>query len=260
VDAYANTGVPNGLYFPAGANVEVLDDLHLGGIRVTDLCAFDIGYFKAGPGVTTATVVFYANNAGDSPPGATLATFTLPGLPAGENAFHVEVPSSSLTQEVWLGVAFDAADAGLQLARPAWPGTSDDWFLMRPPNQYFNFGGNPRSDFMLGVYAQGYPVGVDPGEERPLVAGFHREPGPNPSRRGIELAIAAPAGGRVRVDVVDVSGRVVAVIADRMFEPGIHPLVWDGAARAGSRVAAGVYMIRVTMKGFAGSRKVALIQ
>ena len=131
---------------------------------------------------------------------------------------------------------------------------------MRPPNQYFNFGGNPRSNFMLGVYATGFPVGVEDDPGRPLVAGFHREPGPNPTTRGVELAIGTPARGRVRVDVLDVAGRAIAVITDREFAPGVHPLAWDGTTAGGTRAAAGVYMIRVTMLGYAGSRKVVLMQ
>lgn len=259
-DCYSNIGVPNGMYFPAGAGVEVLDDLHLGPLVVTRICSFDFGYYKASPGLTDATVVFYANDPGDNPPGATLATFELRRLPSGENGFRVEVPTALLAQDVWLGVSFNTSDTGLQLAHPRWPGASDDWFLMRPPNQYFNFGGNPRSDFLLGIAASGVPVDAGPGAGMPIVPGFRSEPYPNPSSSGIAFRFAIRDAGSVRVDVLDVSGRAVAVLADQLFQPGVHDASWDGRLNGGTRAPAGVYLVRLTMPGFSGSRKFALIR
>ncbi len=258
-ESYLNTGVPVGIYYPAGAGVEVLDDLHLGVVYVTGLCAFDFGYFKEGPGTTDATVTFYANNADDDVPGAMLATFPLPGLPSGQNGFHIEVPSASLVQEVWLGVSFSTDDAGLELAHCDWPGVSHDYFYMRPPAGYFTFGGNPKANYLLGVYATGalVAVGGDSGVE---MSGFRENPFPNPSRGTVDFRFSIREAGRVRADVLDVLGRVVAVIAEGPFDPGTYMLSWDGRTTRGSRAAAGVYLVRLTMPRFAGTRKLVLVR
>src|SRR6267142_7236139 len=80
LEGYWNAASPTGYYFPAGANVEVLDDLHLGPISVADLCAVDVGYFKSNPGPTSAAVAVYGGTPADDPPGPALATFLVPGL------------------------------------------------------------------------------------------------------------------------------------------------------------------------------------
>jgi plastocyanin len=85
------------------------------------------------------------------------------------------------------------------------------------------------------------PNGVP--EARPSVA--DRTPrlliSPNPffTRAGIELRLAG--GGPVRVEVHDVAGREVAVLADRGFEAGTTLLSWDGRTSAGADAPGGIY-------------------
>mgnify|MGYP003693712801 CR=1 FL=1 len=44
---------------------------------------------------------------------------------------------------------------------------------------------------------------------------------------------AVARAGRVRVELLDVSGRVAATLADRDHEPGRYVAVWDGVGRRG---------------------------
>jgi hypothetical protein len=257
-DTYINTGIPLGYYYPAGTGVEVLDDLHLGAIYVDDLCAIDFGYYNGGPGTTDATVTLYTNNVDDDPPGASLTSLSLPGLAVGESSFHVEVASAALTQEVWLGVSFSTEDAGLLVADPPWPGASDDYFYMRPPSDYFTFGGNPRSNFLLGVYATGTTVAVEPGSERAGIPGFRGAPSPNPTTGGLTVGFAVRDAGRVRAEVLDISGRLVTVIVNDVYRPGVHTIAWDGMGSRGKRVAPGAYLLRLSVPGFSGTRKIIL--
>jgi len=45
----------------------------------------------------------------------------------------------------------------------------------------------------------------------------------------------------VKLNVYDVSGRLVKTLADRFMGSGVQHVGWDGTSRAGSRVASGVY-------------------
>ena len=238
-EVYSNVAIPTGFYFPAGIGVEVLDDLHLRAASVGNVFAIDIGYFKEGPGTTDATVTFYAGSVEDDPPGPALTTsFALPGLPSGESSFHVELPSEPIAREVWLGVSFSTDDAGLLLAHPPWPGASDDYFYMRGPGDYFTFGGNPRSNFLLGVYATGTPVtDVNPDPGRPVQRGFLTAPAPNPTFRGVDLRYAVQETGRVQIQIVDAAGRLVANVKDEVLEPGTYSAFWDGRTAGGNRAA-----------------------
>jgi hypothetical protein len=47
----------------------------------------------------------------------------------------------------------------------------------------------------------------------------------------------------VTLSVHDVQGRVMAVLADGVFEPGRHPMVWDGRTAQGPATN-GIYFVR----------------
>jgi hypothetical protein len=256
-EAYSNLWSPPTYFYPAGAGVEVVDDLHLGPSPVGSICSFDVGYHHAGIGAATATVHFYANDPLDAPPGTPLASFTVPGLAPGSQVFHVEVPATALGQDVWLGVSFDQADAGLLLAQPPWPGQGDDLFYELPAGVYRTFGGNPPANFMLGVTASAGVGSVEDGA--PTTAGILRGPTPNPSGDGVDVRFGMPVAGLVRAEILDAQGRIVITLARRTFLAGEHSLSWDGTTERGVRAAPGIYWLRVTLPGYAGSRKLALV-
>jgi hypothetical protein len=49
---------------------------------------------------------------------------------------------------------------------------------------------------------------------------------------------------RVKIQIFDVSGRLVRTLADRNFIAGEHRLTWDGVDNGGKQVARGVYFVR----------------
>lgn len=65
-------------------------------------------------------------------------------------------------------------------------------------------------------------------------------PRPNPARGAAVVPYAVPEAGRVRVSVVDLLGREVAVLVDTEEAAGAHQ-----ARLAAGRLAAGVYVVRV---------------
>jgi hypothetical protein len=82
---------------------------------------------------------------------------------------------------------------------------------------------------------------------------------PNPTRARMQVQYAVARTGRVRVDLLDVSGRVVATLADRTFEPGRHVATWDGVGRRG-RLSPGLHFVRVVTPDGVMVRKLAIIQ
>jgi hypothetical protein len=154
---YLNESIATGYYAPVAANVELADDLHTSIVDAQLLCGFDLGYYKPGAGLVDATVTFYANAPGDPDRGVVLAgPYLVPGLPAGLNAFHVEVAGGMLQSDVWMGVAFNDGETGLLCFGPPSLGTSHDvvWSTVAglPPGVATNFGGNPPANLFLGVY------------------------------------------------------------------------------------------------------------
>jgi flagellar hook assembly protein FlgD len=82
---------------------------------------------------------------------------------------------------------------------------------------------------------------------------------PSPVRDHAQLRFALPRAGRALVEVLDVEGRVVKVLARGQFARGTHALGWNGRDDAGRKVASGIYMYRlVTSAGTVNRKSVVL--
>lgn len=76
---------------------------------------------------------------------------------------------------------------------------------------------------------------------------------PNPSPGAVDLEVRLPEAGVVTLAILDIQGRLVRTLADRVWLPaGLHPLRWDGTRRDGTRAPAGLYVLRLR----AGDRQV----
>ena len=80
--------------------------------------------------------------------------------------------------------------------------------------------------------------------------------GPNPTAGRVEIQYAVARQGRVRLELLDVSGRVVATLANGEREPGRYGVAWD----RGDRLSAGLYFVRLVAPDGTAVTKVAAIQ
>lgn len=82
---------------------------------------------------------------------------------------------------------------------------------------------------------------------------------PNPSRGASTIEYRLPSRAWVKVDILDVTGRLVRVVEHGIRDAGTHEVGWDGRARGEAQAAAGVYFVRVTDgRGAAAIRKLTL--
>ena len=72
-------------------------------------------------------------------------------------------------------------------------------------------------------------------------------PAPNPSSGRTRIAFSLPVAGHVRLEMLDLQGRSVRVLAARPYPAGEHAVSWDGADPDGRRLAPGVYLARLTL-------------
>jgi hypothetical protein len=85
-------------------------------------------------------------------------------------------------------------------------------------------------------------------------------PSPHPVRDRAALRFSIPAGGRtVRLELLDMGGRIVSVVKEGVFTPGTHTIAWDARDGRGAPLASGVYLLRLKMAGKAVSRKVMVL-
>lgn len=88
--------------------------------------------------------------------------------------------------------------------------------------------------------------------------GFTRAPRPNPARNGVDFEFALNVAGRARIEVFDARGARIATLTDRDLPAGTFAARWDGTAGDGRAADSGVYYLRMTLPGYAQSRRVVL--
>jgi hypothetical protein len=81
---------------------------------------------------------------------------------------------------------------------------------------------------------------------------------PNPARGPVRTEFALPTESHVRLSVIDLQGREVAVLADGTYPAGRHEAEW--ATNAGRPIPAGVYFVRMVAGGRAWMRRLVRIQ
>jgi hypothetical protein len=94
-----------------------------------------------------------------------------------------------------------------------------------------------------------------PGETR-----LH-SPFPNPLTRAATVRFDLARAAQVRIEVFDLHGRRVALLADRAFDPGRHDLRWNARADGGGALGAGLYFVRMSGAGLAvQSARLAIVR
>jgi hypothetical protein len=95
----------------------------------------------------------------------------------------------------------------------------------------------------------------------PLPPGFLlAQNAPNPFNPITAIRFETPAASRVRIDVVDVRGRLVRTLVDEALPAGYHATRWDGTDDAGGPVASGLYLYRMTAGAFTQQKKLLLLK
>jgi len=78
---------------------------------------------------------------------------------------------------------------------------------------------------------------------------------PNPFNPSTIVSFDLPQQGKVRVDVFDISGRLVSVLANQTYQSGNHRLTFEA-----SGLASGVYLVRANIAGKLETQRITLIK
>ncbi len=69
---------------------------------------------------------------------------------------------------------------------------------------------------------------------------------PNPFNQGTVISFDLPAATMVKIQVVDLLGRIVQTILEQKRPAGFHKVIWDGHGQEGRELPSGVYFARVS--------------
>lgn len=83
---------------------------------------------------------------------------------------------------------------------------------------------------------------------------------PNPFNPSTEVRFSIPKAANVRLEVYDVTGRVVATLVNGSLTAGNHQVTWNGRGLNGELVSSGVYLYRITAGSFVATKKMVLMK
>jgi hypothetical protein len=121
---------------------------------------------------------------------------------------------------------------------------------------------DPTSD--VDVYAMrftregevGSITSVDPPSIPPGNVVALAPPRPNPSTGDATFAVRLTTAARLRVEILDLRGRIVAVPWSGPRGPGSHAVSWNGRDRDGHAVPPGIYLVRAAAAGRSATRRI----
>jgi len=94
------------------------------------------------------------------------------------------------------------------------------------------------------------------GEKAPVVAGYQfLAPYPNPFNPAVNLNFTLTKPAVVRLEIRDITGRLVSELDLGELSAGSHQTVWDG-----SGIPNGIYFARLTAGSYSATRKLALVK
>ena len=83
---------------------------------------------------------------------------------------------------------------------------------------------------------------------------------PNPFNPSTSIGFDLPEAGPVRVEILDLTGRQVAVLVNDNYAAGSFEVVWSGLDNRGDPVSTGIYFYRLTAGRYSMVRKMILLQ
>lgn len=78
---------------------------------------------------------------------------------------------------------------------------------------------------------------------------------PNPSRSITQISFAALKNERISIELYDISGRLVKIVADRYFSEGRHQIALDT-----DDLKAGIYILRIQSEGLRQTKKIVILK
>ncbi|MBU8922103.1 MAG: T9SS type A sorting domain-containing protein [Bacteroidales bacterium] len=83
---------------------------------------------------------------------------------------------------------------------------------------------------------------------------------PNPFNPSTTIPYFTNSTSRVRLEIFDITGRMISTLVDEIHEKGAYKAFWDGRNENGLTVASGVYFLRFTSGDVAESKKLVLVR
>ena len=103
-------------------------------------------------------------------------------------------------------------------------------------------------------------VGVEEGDTGPLPVNNVNSVYPSPAMSSATIPFSLASAGTARVDVYDVSGRIVTTLASEEMAAGQHSLVWNLEDGNGTAIPSGIYHVRIATADWTGTTNLVVVR
>lgn len=83
---------------------------------------------------------------------------------------------------------------------------------------------------------------------------------PNPFNAGTSIPVEVWKAGKVRIELIDIIGRRLAVLIDEPFEKGRYLVLWDGRGPRGNPLSSGLYFYKLIFENRTEIRKLTIVR
>jgi hypothetical protein len=81
---------------------------------------------------------------------------------------------------------------------------------------------------------------------------------PNPVVNSTTFLFSDPQPGNVSIWIFDLSGRIMAILANEKMQTDNHQLTWN--ANDGNALSTGIYLLRLNAGSYSGTQKLSVIK
>lgn len=82
----------------------------------------------------------------------------------------------------------------------------------------------------------------------------------NPTKNMAAIGYTIPAKMYLKLDIYDISGRLVRILFESEKDPGEYKIIWNGKDNIGGNLGSGIYFVRLGTKNTAITRKLVFIK
>ncbi len=183
---------------------------------------------------------------------------------APEDTFHLLVSAYDFDENRFrhFPIKIPASDSALFIFRPpdlcpiCWTNAS---FSPFSDSLYFFSNDSVHSPSILFAHGEGDSAVSDP---QVNIAETYRlkQNYPNPFNPLTTIEFVVMKTSRVQISIHDLTGQRIRTLADAIFAPGKHAVVWNGKNQYGQAVTSGLYFYSLTADGVTVSRRLMLLQ
>lgn len=83
---------------------------------------------------------------------------------------------------------------------------------------------------------------------------------PNPFNPTTTIKYTIPKAGNVKIEIYDITGRLVTTLVNANQATGTYSVVWNGRNSSGQQVGSGIYLYRLQAKDFVAVKKMVMLK